>query len=132
MACSLYGFAYNEGMKTASYSEVRQNLASMLDSVERDHAPIIITRDRGKPAAVLMSLEDFTAWEETIYLLRSPRNAGRLLEAVSRLDAGAGLDKTAEIVDAGKPAAVTRKSKVSSTDPLRSNTSKTSISKTKT
>lgn len=99
-------------MKTASYSEVRQNLASMLDSVERDHAPILITRDRGKPAAVLMSLEDFTAWEETIYLLRSPRNAGRLLEAVGRLEAGTGLDKTAEIAGDGKTVIGTRKSKI--------------------
>lgn len=82
-------------MKTASYSELRQNLAAMLDSVERDHAPIVITRDRGKPAAVLMSLEDFTSWEETIYLLRSPRNAERLLESVGRLEAGEGLDRSA-------------------------------------
>lgn len=95
MACSLYEFAYNGLMKTASYSELRQNLAAMLDSVERDHAPIIITRDRGKPAAVLMSLEDFTAWEETIYLLRSPRNVERLLESISRLEAGTGLDRSA-------------------------------------
>lgn len=77
-------------MKTASYSELRQNLAAMLDSVEADHEPVIITRDRGKPAAVLMSLEDFASYEETQYLLQSPRNAERLLASIAELEAGGG------------------------------------------
>jgi toxin YoeB len=37
---------------------------------------VIITRDRGKPAAVLMSLEEFASYEETRHLLRSPRQCG--------------------------------------------------------
>jgi len=77
-------------MKTTSYSDLRRNLAAALDSVTNDHAPIIITRDRGKPSAVLMSLEDFASYEETRYLLQSPRNAARLLEAISDLDQGGG------------------------------------------
>ncbi len=43
-------------MRVTSYSELRRNLASALDSVSADHEPLIITRDRGKPAAVLISL----------------------------------------------------------------------------
>ncbi len=77
-------------MRTKSYSDLRRNLASVLDSVTEDHDPVIITRDRGKPAAVLMSLEDFASYEETRYLLRSPRNAERLLEAIAELDEGKG------------------------------------------
>lgn len=77
-------------MRTTSYSELRKNLAAMLDSVTNDHAPVLITRDKGKPAAVLMSLEDFASYEETRHLLRNPRNAGRLMEAVAELDAGKG------------------------------------------
>ena len=42
-----------------------------------------ITRDKGKPAAVLMSLEDFASYEETRYLLKSPVNAARLLESIA-------------------------------------------------
>ena len=37
-----------------------------------------------------MSLDDFTAWEETTYLLRSPANAQRLTQAIAVLDGGAG------------------------------------------
>lgn len=77
-------------MRTTSYSALRKNLAAMLDSVASDHAPVLITRDKGKPAAVLMSLEDFASYEETRFLLRSPRNAERLMEAVAELDAGKG------------------------------------------
>ena len=80
-------------MKTTSYSELRKNLATMLDSVELDREPIVITRDKGKPAAVLMSLEDFTAYEETRYLLRSPANAERLLTSVGALEAGQGAER---------------------------------------
>lgn len=77
-------------MRTTSYSELRRNLAATLDSVVEDHAPVIITRDRGKPAAVLISLEDYASYEETGYLLRSPRNADRLIEAVAELEKGVG------------------------------------------
>lgn len=73
-----------------SYSELRKNLAAMLDSVEANHEPVVITRDKGKPAAVLMSLEDFASYEETRYLLRSPANAERLLSSVAALEADEG------------------------------------------
>ncbi|MZE45202.1 type II toxin-antitoxin system prevent-host-death family antitoxin [Streptomyces sp. SID5477] len=61
-----------------------------MDRVTADHDYTIITRDGGKPAAVLMSLEDFASWHETDYLLRSPANAERLRKAVAELDAGGG------------------------------------------
>ncbi len=77
-------------MRTTSYSELRRNLAATLDSVVEDHAPIIITRDRGKPAAVLISLDDFASYEETRYLLASPKNRERLLNAIANMEAGGG------------------------------------------
>ena len=80
-------------MRTTSYSELRKNLASALDKVVEDREPVIITRDRGKPAAVLMSLEEFTSWEETLHLLRSPANAARLKEAVDSLDKSGGTER---------------------------------------
>lgn len=81
-------------MQTTSYSEFRKNLSNMIERVNADHEPIIITRDRNKPSAVLMSLEDYASFEETRYLLKSPKNAERLLEAVAELDAGKGVERT--------------------------------------
>ncbi|MBK1969789.1 MULTISPECIES: type II toxin-antitoxin system Phd/YefM family antitoxin [Brevundimonas] len=77
-------------MNAISVSELRKNLAATIDRVAADHDYTIITREGGKPAAVLMSLEDFASWQETEYLLRSPANAERLRKAVAELDAGKG------------------------------------------
>ena len=85
---------YKSLMETTSYSELRRNLTATLDRVADDHTPIIITRDRGKPAAVLMSLEDYASFEETRYLLQSPTNAKRVLVAVAELDDGGGTART--------------------------------------
>jgi len=80
-------------MRTTSYSDLRKNLAAMLDAVSADHEPLVITRDKGKPAAILMSLEDFASYEETRYLLRSPANAARLLASVEALESGEGHER---------------------------------------
>lgn len=69
-------------MRTISYSDLRKNLAATLDRMTEDHVPVVITRDRGRPAAVLISLEDFASYEEMAHLLRSPRNAARLRAAI--------------------------------------------------
>ena len=76
-------------MDVISYTAVRAKLAKTMDKVNDDHAPVIITRQRGKPA-VLMSLEDFNGYVETDYLMSSPKNAGRLAKAVRQLKAGKG------------------------------------------
>lgn len=67
-----------------------------MDGVASDHEPVLITRGGGKPAAVLMSLEDFASYEETRHLLRSPKNAERLHRAIDELDAGLGIEQTLE------------------------------------
>lgn len=77
-------------MRTTSFSELRKNLASSLDRVHDDHQPLVITRDSGKPSAVLMSLEDFESYEATLYLLHSPANATRLTKSIAQLEKTGG------------------------------------------
>ena len=74
-------------MNTLNYSSLRNNLASVLDQVSDDHTPVIITRQNGK-AAVIISLEDFKSYEETFYLMKSPKNAQRLHAAIAEVEAG--------------------------------------------
>ena len=74
-------------MDTMSYTAFRGQLSSALDKVNDDHIPILITRQNGKPA-VLISLEDFHSYEETAYLMASPKNAERLNQAIVQVEKG--------------------------------------------
>jgi antitoxin YefM len=67
-------------------SEARKNLFPLIEQVNDDRTPIEITSRRG--TAVLMSLDDYNALEETAYLLRSPANAARLIEGLAQARAG--------------------------------------------
>ena len=76
-------------MKTMSYTESRARYAEVLDSVANDREEVIITR-AGHDPVVIVSLEDYESLRETAYLMRSPANARRLLDAMERLEAGRG------------------------------------------
>ncbi|MER2472094.1 type II toxin-antitoxin system Phd/YefM family antitoxin [Photorhabdus laumondii] len=62
------------------------------DKVNDDHKPILITHQNGKPA-VILSLEDFQAYEETAYLMASSKNAARLNQAITEVEAGRMIEK---------------------------------------
>ena len=79
-------------MNAIPYTRLRSNLASEMDRVCQDHAPIIVTR-RASSSVVMISLDDYEALEETSYLLRSPKNARRLLESIEALEAGRGTER---------------------------------------
>ena len=79
-------------MNAIPYTHARNNLAKTMAEVCDDHAPVIITR-KNQGSVVMLSLEDYQALEETAYLLRSPRNARRLLESVAELAAGGGTER---------------------------------------
>jgi antitoxin YefM len=85
-------------MDAISYTAARENLAATMDKVCQDHAPVVITRKRDQ-AVVMLSLEDFEALEETAYLLKSPRNAKRLLDAIESLNAGKGLKRKIKLAE---------------------------------
>ena len=72
---------------TLSYSQARNNFAKLMQQVCDDRAPVVITRKNAEPA-VLISLEDYRAVEETSYLLRSPANATRLTQAIEEIESG--------------------------------------------
>lgn len=79
-------------MDAIPYTTLRANLAAQMDRVCEDHAPLIVTRKKSG-SVVMMSLEDYESLEETNYLLRSPRNARRLLESIAELEAGGGTER---------------------------------------
>ena len=74
-------------MDALTYSYTRQHLADVMRRVNEDHAPVIVTTQRGEPV-VIMSLADYNAMEETAYLTRSPENARKLAESVAEMQRG--------------------------------------------
>lgn len=74
-------------MDAITYTKARKNFAKVMNSVCDDHAPIIITRQNSDPV-VMMSLEDYNAIEETMYLLGKPKNAASLMKSIAEYEAG--------------------------------------------
>ncbi|MDE0217754.1 MAG: type II toxin-antitoxin system prevent-host-death family antitoxin [Spirochaetaceae bacterium] len=70
-----------------TYTNARANLAALMDRVTDTREPIVIRR-RGAERVALVAADELLGWMETAYVLRSPKNARRLLEANSRAEAG--------------------------------------------
>ena len=79
-----------------TYTQARERLASLMDQVTDTREPVIIRR-RGREPVALVAADELASWLETAYLLRSPKNARRLLEASERANRGEG-----ETMDVGE------------------------------
>lgn len=80
-------------MDTTSYSNFRQKLKYYLDLVLDKHEPVHVTRKNGEDV-IVMPKSDYDAMQETFYLLRSPKNAERLLKGIEQYEKGKGKEKT--------------------------------------
>jgi len=80
-------------MEVTTFTHARQNLAKLMDEVERDGVPYVVTR-QGKKPVVMISLEEWNSIVETLHLQASPVNAKRLEEAIAELNAGRGIAKS--------------------------------------
>ena len=83
-------------MTGATYSNLRENLAEIWDSIEESREAMIVER-RGHQALAILPADELASLEATAHLLRSPRNAVRLLTALQRALKGSsksiGLDE---------------------------------------
>lgn len=79
-------------MSIVNYSYARQNLAKLMDEVERDCVPVFISRQRKRGAAVLVSQAEWDSIQETLYLLNNPKNAQDLRDGIAELDSGKGVE----------------------------------------
>ncbi len=74
-------------LDAVNYSEARQNLASLMDSVSDNQSLVIITRQKSEPV-VLMSLKHYNAMQETEYLLANRANAEHLFQSIRNIEEG--------------------------------------------
>jgi antitoxin YefM len=66
-----------------TYTNLRQSLASVLDRVANDHEVVIVSR-KGRKKVAMVPADELAGLMETAHLLRSPKNAQRLLTALRR------------------------------------------------
>ena len=74
-------------MNSITLTEAKQNLERVIDRVLSDAEPTILLTDNGKQI-VLLSLDEFNSWKETLYLLSSPANAAHLKKSLDQARAG--------------------------------------------
>jgi len=82
-------------IETTTYSEAQANLEMLLDEVAGSREPVIIHRPGAEDVA-LIAADELRGLMETAHLLRSPKNAERLLAAFRRAQAGEGAPETIE------------------------------------
>jgi antitoxin YefM len=78
-----------------TYTSLRQSLASVLDRVADDHE-LVIVRRKGEKNVALVPADELASLMETAHLLRSPKNAQRLMAALRRAKLGKGRPETVE------------------------------------
>lgn len=74
-------------MKTMSLSEAKMKLSSLVDSVEDTDDEIVITRN-GRPAAVLISPDEFDSWKETIAVRSDAQLTAEIRKGLKSLKSG--------------------------------------------
>jgi len=77
----------NYSMKTTTYTKFKQNLKKYLDKVFTDDMPLFVTRENGKDVVVL-SKSDYDGMQETFHLMKSPKNAERLIRGLEEYKKG--------------------------------------------
>jgi antitoxin YefM len=74
-------------------ADVKNRLSEVVDRLEREHGRVVITK-HGRPAAVVISVEDLEGLEETLDILSDPKLMRRIRKAEAEVDAGAAEELT--------------------------------------
>jgi antitoxin YefM len=79
-------------MRAITSNQAKERLDELIDTVILDVEPTIVCNDQGKQA-VLMSLDEFNSWQETLYLLSNPANGEHLMESIKQAKSGKKSEK---------------------------------------
>ncbi|MEM9326629.1 MAG: type II toxin-antitoxin system prevent-host-death family antitoxin [Bacteroidota bacterium] len=75
-------------MDVVTISNLRQNIRSYFERVVNSRNPLLVTRQNGEEELVIMSKSDYEQLSETHHLLKSPKNAERLMRAIDNYNQG--------------------------------------------
>ncbi|MFN5566415.1 MAG: type II toxin-antitoxin system Phd/YefM family antitoxin [Pseudanabaena sp.] len=79
-------------MDAMTTQQASHDLDGLIDRVIDNVQPTILCNDKGNKA-ILISLDEFSAWQETLYLLSNPANAERLLKSIQEAKAGRVIER---------------------------------------
>jgi len=83
---------YNLAMaRIVPFTDARARLSDLLDLVESEQEHVVITR-QGKPVAIVMSVDEWESWEETVDILSDPEAMDALRESEEDVKAGRLVD----------------------------------------
>src|SRR5258705_6074821 len=88
---------YCSSVKTRTYSDAREHLATVIEDVISTREAELITR-RGYEPVVIIPADELAGLLETAHLLRSPKNAQRLLTALLESYQGGGQEMTLDVI----------------------------------
>jgi antitoxin YefM len=74
-------------MQVVSFTELRKNMKNIMDQCCQDHDLMIVTRQQ-EPALVMMSLEEYNSWQETLYLMKNPNNHLQIMKSIENIRKG--------------------------------------------
>jgi len=74
-------------MNTISINQAKTNFQEVVQSVLDDVTPTIVMTESGQ-SIVMLSLDEYNAWQETLYLLSTPANAAHLQQSIAEDQAG--------------------------------------------
>ena len=84
-------------MTAMTLKDAKENLEQLINQVIDNNEPAILCSDSGQQVVVL-PLDEFNSWKETIYLLSNPANAAHLRKSIQEAVAGRIQEK--ELIDA--------------------------------
>jgi antitoxin YefM len=74
-------------MNAITVKQAKRDIDRLIEQVIADAEPTVICNDKGEKA-VLLSLDEFNSWQETIYLLSTPANAEHLQKSIAEARSG--------------------------------------------
>ncbi|MFQ5420976.1 MAG: type II toxin-antitoxin system Phd/YefM family antitoxin [Anaerolineae bacterium] len=79
-------------MNTVTLAQVESNFKEIVKRILKNVEPTVVITESGE-SIVMLSLAEFNAWQETLYLLSTPANADHLRRSIAEDRAGYAVDK---------------------------------------
>jgi antitoxin YefM len=87
--------AMSSAAEHMALADVKNRLSEVVDRLEREHGRVVITK-HGRPAAVVISIEDLEGLEETLDVLSDPKLIRRVRKAEAEVASGRAEELTRE------------------------------------